>query len=114
MADMNAGALDRRILIERLAEGAVNGFGEPAGVWATLISVAAARQDVSDVEKVAAGQRAAALMCRFVIRSSIVARTVSALDRLTHDGLAFNILGIKETSQGRGRFLEITAVARSD
>jgi len=111
---MNAGALDRRISIERLTEGAVNGFGEAADMWAVFTSVAASRSDVSDGEKIAASQRSSALMSRFVIRSNSKTDTVTALDRLTYEGLIWNIKGVKETSQGRKRFLEITAVCESD
>ena len=111
---MDAGKLDRRITIERLAEGAVNGFGEPAETWATLTAVAANRADVSDTEKVSAGQRSSALMSRFVIRSSTVTRTVTTLDRLNYDNRIWNIQGVKETSEGRNHWIEITATRESD
>lgn len=109
-----AGDLDRRIDIERVTEGSQNGFGEPSQTWSTLTTVAAQRMDVLDSEKIAAGQRDSALMSRFVIRSSSTARTVTPLDRLNHDGETWNITGVKETQQGRNRFIEITAVRDSD
>lgn len=111
---MNAGSLDRRITIQRLTEGAQNGFGEPAETWADLTTVWASREDVRDSEKVAAGQRDTALMSRFVVRSSSVTRTVTAIDQLSYDGGVWNIQGVKETKDGRKRFIEITATRDSD
>lgn len=108
------GELDRRITIQRLTEGAQNGFGEPVETWADLATVWAKRQDVSDDEKVAAGQRSSAIMTRFVIRSSTTAKTITAQDRLSYDGTLWNIHGVKETAEGRNRFLEITAASESD
>ena len=108
------GELDRRITIQRVTEGAQNGFGEPVETWANLATVWARRQDVSDAEKVTAGQRASAIMTRFVIRSSTTAKTITAKDRLSYDGTLWNIHGVKETAEGRNRFLEITAATESD
>ena len=109
-----AGALDRRITLQRATEGAQDGFGQPATTWATLATVWASRADVSDGERVSAGQRDSALMARFVIRSSIAARSVTTQDRLTHEGATWQIKGVKETGDGRLRFIEITAVKDSD
>ena len=109
-----AGDLDRRIVIERLTEGAQNGFGEPSETWATFITVAASRQDVSDAERINAGQRDSALMSRFVIRSSTAAKTVTTRDRLNYQSKPWNIHGVKETAEGRNRFIEITAARDSD
>lgn len=108
------GSMDRRITIERLNEGAQNGFGEPAQTWETLTSVWAARSDVRDSEKIAAGQRDSALMSRFVVRSSATTRTLSSADRINHESAIWNIHGVKETAEGRKRFIEITAVRDSD
>jgi SPP1 family predicted phage head-tail adaptor len=110
----DAGELDRRIAIERLTEGAQNGFGEPDETWAMLTTVWAGRKDVSDGEKVQAGQRSSALMSRFVIRSSSITKTVNTKDRIQTDARLWNILGAKETQEGRARFIEITAVSESD
>ena len=111
---MDVGKLDRRITIERLTSGSVNGFGEPSEAWATLATVWAKRSDVSDAEKVSAGQRSSALMSRFVIRSSTVTRTVTTLDRLNYESHIWNIHGVKETSEGRNHWIEITATRESD
>lgn len=108
------GELDRRITVQRLTQGVQNEFGEPVETWADYATVWAKRSDVSDAEKVTAGQREAALMSRFVIRSSTNAKTITAADRISYDGKLWNIHGVKETSEGRNRFLEITAAAESD
>ena len=110
---MAAGDLDRRIVIERLTEGAQNGFGEPAETWATLTTVWASRSDIKDAEKVSAGQRDTALMSRFVVRSSAATRSLTSIDRINYQGI-WNIHGVKETGQGRKRFIEITAARDSD
>lgn len=109
-----AGDLDRRIAVERNTPGAADGFGHRAEGWATFATVWARYAPVSDGEKVAAGQRESALMARFTIRSSVAARTIDAKDRVAFGGRTFNILGVKETAEGRNRYIEITAVARSD
>lgn len=109
-----AGALDRRITLQRLTEGAQDGFGHPAETWADLTTVSASRADVSDGERVSAGQRDSALMSRFVVRSSAVARTVTTLDRISYGGDTWSIKGVKETGDGRLRFIELTAVRDSD
>lgn len=111
---LGAGRLDRRITINRLTEGLPNGFGEPVETWAELATIWAMRADVSDGEKVATGQRSSALLSRFVVRSSTVTRTVSAADRITHGGATWNILGVKQTADGRDRYIEITAARESD
>ena len=74
----------------------------------------ASRRDVSDQERAAAGWIEATREARFTIRSSGFTRDLTPKDRLTHDGLTFDIQGIKEAWLGRFRFLEITARARTD
>ena len=108
-----AGELDQRITIERQPTGTDDVGGE-TNDWSVLTTVWAKRTDVSDTEKVSANQVNAALMSRFVIRSSSTTRTVTAKDRLSHDGANWGITGVKETADGRRRFIEITAVRQSD
>lgn len=112
---MKAGKLDRKITIERYTNGGLDEFGEDtAGSWGTFITVAASREDVSDTEKVSAGQVNAVRMSRFVIRSSINSRTIDAKDRINYDGKYWDIHGSKETSKGRLKYLELTAMAQAD
>jgi SPP1 family predicted phage head-tail adaptor len=104
-----AGDLDRRITIERSEIVGDDGFGNPVYDWAPLATVSASRFDVSDTERVAYGTIVSQLVSRFVIRAGGVAGTVRAVDRLSYDGGTWEIMGVKETKQGRNRFLEITA-----
>ncbi len=106
-----AGDLDRRITIERSSIIGDDGFGNPVYGWAPLATVAASRADVSDTERVAYGGIIAELVSRLVIRAGGPAGTVHSFDRLDYDGESWEIMGVKETKQGRNRFLEITAKA---
>lgn len=109
---MNASALDRRIRFRRriLVDdgfGMVEqwrGFGPP---------VAAARQDVSDREKFAAGWIEATLDARFIVRASAFTRDLTPLDRLTCEGRDYDILGIKQAGD-RHAWFEITCRTRVD
>ena len=108
-----AGDLDRRIVIER-ATVTQNAFNEDVQTWATYATVWASRKDVSDGEKLAAGQIGASLSSRFVIRSSTIAKAIKPNDRINYDSAIWSIFGIKETAEGRKRFLEITAAKDAD
>lgn len=110
---IGAGRLDRKITIER-ATYAANALNEQIPSWGTFISVRARKRDLSDGERVEAGQVSAALISRFVIRSSDDARTVTPNDRLTYGGATWNIQGVKEAEEGRDRFIEITAARAAD
>ncbi|WP_206456246.1 phage head closure protein [Aurantimonas marina] len=107
---MNASDLDRRIAIERFTETR-NAFNEIVQSWEPLATVSAKRHDVSDAERFAAGQIGAELRSRFIIRDVGAASTVTPVDRLSHDDNIWNVNGIKQTRDGRDRFLEITATA---
>lgn len=107
-----AGKLDRRIVIERFTS-TPNEFNEPVEAWTTFITVWAQRKDSSDVVKteiLGAEQVGSYLYSHFVIRSSVNAKTVTPADRINYDGHLWNIKGTKETSEGRNRFIEISAV----
>lgn len=49
---------------------------------------------------------------RFTVRSSPFTCSINPADRLTCEGLEFNIIGIKQT-EGRQSFLEFTCKARA-
>lgn len=108
-----AGELDRRITVQR-STSTPDAFNEPIETWSDLTTVWARRQDVSDGERFAAGQVGSSLLTRFVVRSSSVSRSITPVDRILHDGTIWNILGAKETADGRNRFIEITAVRSAD
>lgn len=108
-----AGKLDRRTTVQRFTSTR-NDLNEEVRTWADLTTVWAQRRDASDGERFAADQVGSYLMTRFVVRSSSVTRAVTPVDRIEYDGTLWNIKGVKETIQGRNRFIEITAVKDND
>lgn len=112
-----AGKLDRRITIKREGETGRNEYNEPIIGWSVLATVWAQRKDASDstrLEYQAAGQVGSSQVSRFIVRSSVTTRSVTPVDQISYDGSDWNILSIKETSEGRKRFIEITAARRQD
>lgn len=105
---MSAGKLDRRIQFERFTL-TDDGFQQVEGFADYGSPVWASKQDVSDGERVRAGEISAVLTARFQVRSSAFSRSVTPKDRITYDGSTFEIFGIKEI--GRNKMLEITAGA---
>lgn len=107
---MDAGKLDRRITIRR--KTVTNGPLGATETWATLGTIWAARKDVSDGEKAAAGTVMSTVAARFTVRSTDMTRGLRPADTITEGRLTFDIVGIKEL--GRRDYLEITAQARLD
>lgn len=101
-----AGALDRRIVLQR-ATTTVNAFGEEIPSWSAVATVWASFRPVSDGEKWRAGIVEAREIARFRIRFSADVSDLAATDRLTMDGDVWSITGVKEL--GRRGGLEITA-----
>lgn len=66
---LGAGALDRRVTVER-ASIVANELNEPIETWSAIGHLWAARNDVSDGERLAAGQVGSFVMARFTARSS--------------------------------------------
>jgi head-tail adaptor len=111
---MNASKLDRKITILR-SELIDDGFGTVQGPFVALGSpIWAHRHDITDGEKWRAAEVAASVTTRFTVRSSAYSRGIKPQDRIRHDGLDFNIVGIKESADGRLQFIELTASARTD
>lgn len=108
-----AGQLDRRIVIQRYT-AIQDAFGGDVHTWVDLTTISAKYTPVSDAERMSAGQINAVSMARFVVRSSTVTRGVTPKDRISYDGNDWDIHGIKETKEGRKRFLEITAARQAD
>ncbi|KQI67618.1 hypothetical protein AN189_14900 [Loktanella sp. 3ANDIMAR09] len=106
---MNSGKLDRRLQFRR-AVLVDTGLSKSEKFHDHGSPVFAARQDVSDSEKFAAGAVQATLDTRFTVRSSPFTRDIEPSDRLTCEGLEFNIIGIKQI-EGRKSFLEISCKA---
>jgi len=106
---LNAGNLSRRIQIRRYNETGRDGFGNPVGEWEDFGPVIfARRRDVSDAERVSAATWDNRLVTRFIIRATALGRSIARYDGLVHDGITFEIDGIKEVPDNRA-FLEITA-----
>ena len=107
---MRSGTLDRSVQFQRAAK--IDDGLQVVDVWASHgLPEPAARKDVSDGERAAAGWVEATQVSRFTVRSSDFTRALTPKDRLTCDGLTFDIQGIKEIGR---RDLEITAIARAD
>lgn len=108
---MHAGQLDRRITILR-ATVAADGFNEQVQTWEEIATVWAHAAPVQDAERQRAGETLASKSYRFTIRYSSDVSDVDPRDRVTFDGRAYDVQGVKEI--GRREGLEITATARAE
>lgn len=107
---LTAVKLDRRVQFLR-SELIDDGYGNTHGEFVALGSpIYAGRRDVTDAEKFASGRTEATLDTRFTVRSSPFTRSIKPWDRLTCEGLEFDIIGTKQT-EGRQAFLEISCKA---
>ncbi|MEY8826891.1 head-tail adaptor protein [Sedimentitalea sp. XS_ASV28] len=110
---MNASKLDRRITIMR-GTMTDDGFGGVLTSYWPIGTIWAHRVDVKDAEKFQYGGINATLTSRFTVRSSDFSRGIKTTDRLLHDGLDWNVTGLKESADGRLRFIEISATAENN
>ena len=116
---MNAGKLDRRIQFRR-GQVVDDGFNS-AIRWDDANpasdnhggAIHASKVAVSDGEKFRASEVSANITTRFVVRWSAFTADLTPKDRLTCEGLEYEIVGIKE-GKGRRQWLEITAAGRID
>jgi head-tail adaptor len=108
---LSAGKLNRRVQFQRAAL-VDNGLEQVETFADHGDPVAASKTDLSDGEKWRAGEVAAHISTRFIVRSSTFTRGLTAKDRLTCEGRSYDIVGIKE--RDRRVSLEITAAARAD
>ena len=105
----SAGDLNRRITIVR-ATTTRDEHNEPTTAWSDLATLWAAREDISDGEMIAAGELGAYLGARFTVRRDSVSETVTARDRISHEGAIWSIQGPpKEKREAPAMFLEIRA-----
>lgn len=107
-----ASKLDRQITIQRAAVARDTFHNLVEGPWSNLITVRAAKLEVSDGERIRAQQIGADITMRFQVRWNKVIATVDAKDQLLFEGKLFKILGVKELGRREGR--EITATSRND
>ena len=109
---MEAGKLDRWLVVERYTATTDPGSGEEVKTWSTFATLRASKRDVSDSERVASAEVAAEISARFQVRWSTSWSTINPKDRLTCEGRTYDIVGVKEL--GRREGLEISAKARAD
>lgn len=109
---MQAGNLDRRVQFQRGYE-TDDGYGVKVTFSDHGAPQWAAKRDVSDGERAAAGWIEATVVSRFTLRWSAFTADIDPRDRLTCEGLAFEIIGTKE-GEGRHRWIELTAKALID
>lgn len=77
-------------------------FGQPLETWSTLATVWANKRDVAASERVSAHREVSTLASVWTIRHL---SGLTAKNRLQHDGLNYDITGIREL--GRREYLEL-------
>lgn len=104
-----ASGLDREIQFQRATQ-TPDGFGGFDPTWADFGEVIPAlRMDIRDTEAVLAGSFRNTSLIRFQVRSTAFTRSITAVDRIEHEGQLWGIVGIKEPAQGQRRqLLEFT------
>lgn len=108
---MKAGALDRRITIERYTS-VQNEYGEPVVTWTNLATVWASWRRASARETLAALEIAAAVSDVFEVRYSGTVSGITPKDRLVYGERNFDIVSVEEI--GRREGLRINAIARAE
>lgn len=104
--------LDRRIQFQR-ATLDFDGYQNVPTFHNHGPAVWAKKSDVSDAERWRAGEVAATITTRFLVRWSSFSAGLTPKDRLLCEGRTYDISGIKE-GEGRRQWLEITASGRAD
>lgn len=108
------GQLDSRVKFEREITIRDSVGGIASVEWAELFSVWSSVDFISDAEGYAAGETSATTTARFTVRISTQIKSITPKDRIIFDSDEFYISGSKPTKDGRNRFVEFTASARSD
>lgn len=94
---MKAGALDQRIVIERLVEGA-DELGQPFTDWLPIVTTWAAVEPLVGREYIAAG----ALLSEVTARVRMRYRPgITAADRVIHDGKVYGITSVADVHSSR-------------
>ena len=109
---IDPGELDRRITIFR-SEATDDGTATVEGAPAVIGRRWAKKTDVSDGERVRAGQQGQALTTRFLVRSDALTRTITGKDTLECRGVRYSVTGTKESGE-REDGIEITAASMPD
>lgn len=94
---MKAGALDQRIVIERLVEG-YDELGQPINTWLPIVQTWAHVQPLVGREYLAAG----ALLSEVTARVRMRYRPgITAADRVIHDGKVYGITSVADVHSSR-------------
>lgn len=104
--------LDHRISIWR-SELVDDGTATVPGAPAQIGKRSAKKADISDGERLRAGELAQEITTRWTVRSDALTRSVAGGDTIRHRGRVYEVIGTKEIA---GRFvgIEITTAARPD
>jgi len=109
---MEAGALDRRIVIERPTTTREPPIYEALPAWETYATVSASMHPATAGERLSAGERGAEANTVFEIRLSNGVRLTDPTMRVVHDGVTHEILGVVPI--GRRVGLRLICVARNE
>lgn len=109
---LDPGELDRRITIyaiDRKDDGTARVADDPLFIgrrWAKKI-------DVSDGERLRAGQQGDELVSRFLVRSDSITRLLNGTYEIEYRGARYVITGVKESGE-RSDGLEISVTSQPD
>ena len=108
---IEAGELDRRIVILRATVMQDPGSGENVETWATLATVSASWRRASAREQLAAAEQAATVTDVFIVRWSTVTGAITPMDRVVYQGREYNLAEATEMGTREGIMLRGAARA---
>ena len=94
---MRAGALDQRIVIERLVEG-YDELGQPINDWLPIVTTWASVSPLTGREYLAAAALVAEVTARIRMRYR---PGITAADRVIHDGKVYGITSVADVHSSR-------------
>jgi SPP1 family predicted phage head-tail adaptor len=109
---MEAGKLDRRVILLRASVTRAPRSNAPVETWVELARRWASKRTVSDGEAAKSAEIAATITDRFQIRWEARFADLNPKDRLMCEGREYNIVAVREV--GRREGWEISAKARAD
>ncbi len=112
---MPAGRRTHLITIERQTVSGRDGFNAPVYGAPLTFQRLAARDDLSDGERAAAGETGAFAAARFTVLSDPQTREIRPTDRLVTADRSWDITAVKpRAGSGRNQEIEISARVRAD
>lgn len=102
------GRLDKRITLQSYTATA-DAYGQKVETYSTLATVWAWVKYASGSERILANRETAVADCIFVIRYR---STVTEKTRISYDSVLYDIIHIATSTDGRKRYMELTAVKR--